>query len=319
MRPTLVRARLALLPLGLAAVAAAGLLVLSGDEPERLETLSPGGPVAVVGDGSRVTGTGQVVAVPGRSVRFCAPVARADIGYPEGQEPPPQYCEMGVDVAGIDLSTLVDRREAQGSVEGLAQLTGTYDDGVLTVEEQAPPRWPESREAPDVPPCDPPDGGWPRDPRLLAPLGSPDEGDVNLVAEQPALDRYRAEHPRDVVTVALLRPFPDSVLLGVAASDAAAARRAEQALRPAYGPRLCVVLSRYTRAQVTAAQAMVDIASPESTRLGVFGGAGEGISDDLQVEVGYDVVMVTEELARRVEQHPDGLVALRPWLAPAPA
>jgi hypothetical protein len=312
-----VRTRAVLLPLALAAVAAAGLLALGGDEAERLATRSPGEAAAVVGDGSRVTGTGRVVAVPGRPVRFCAPVGRADIGYPDGQEPPPQYCETGVDVSGVDLTALVDRREAAGAVEGLAQLTGTYDDGALTVEEQAPPRWPESRDAPDVPPCDPPDGGWPRDPRLLAPVGSPDEGDVNLVAERPALDRYRAERPGDVVTVALLRPSPDSVLLGVAASDAAAARRAVQALRPAYGERLCVVVSRYSRAQVTAAQAMVDVASPEAARLGVFAGAGEGVGEDLQVEVGYDVVMTTEELAGRAGQHPDGLVVLRPWLTPA--
>jgi hypothetical protein len=312
-----VRTRVVLLPLALAAVAAAGLLALGGDEPERLATRSPGDPFAVVVDGSRVTGTGRVVAVPGRPVRFCAPVGRADIGYPDGQEPPPQYCEHGVDLTGVDLAALVDRREAAGAVEGLAQLTGTYEGGVLTVGEQAPPQPSESRHTPDVPPCEPPDGGWPRDPRLLVPVGSPDEGDVNLMAEQPALDRYRAEHPEDVVTVALLRPSPDSVLLGVAASDAAAARRAEQALRPAYGERLCVVVSRYSRAQVTAAQAMVDVASPEGARLGVFGGAGEGVGEDLQVEVGYDVVMTTEELAGRAGQHPDGLVVLRPWLTPA--
>ena len=306
--------------LGLAAAVAIGggiVLALPDDGADRLGTQQPPERPQVVRDGTQVTATGQVVAVPGRAVRFCAPVGGGDIGYAPGQEPAPRYCELGIDAEGVDLAALADRREKDGAVEGYATLTGTFRDGTLVVERQeqpAPPR--PFAEEHEPPPCDAPDGGWPRDPALLHGPGYEPEGDANMMAEQPAMDRYRAEHPGDVVTIALLRPFPDSVLMGVSATDEAAAARAEEALRPTYGKRLCVVVSRFTRPEVTAAQAEIEVGSEEGRRLGVMGGSGEGVSDDLQVEVGYDVVMVTEELVRRAEKHPPGLLVLRPWLVP---
>ena len=301
-----------------AALAIATAVVLNlPEDGDRLSTQQPGEQSQVVRDGTLVTATGSVVSVPDRPVRLCAPVARAGVAYAPGQEPPPQYCELGVDVQGGDLSDLAERREKAGAVEGLATLTGTYRDGTLVVEEQDRPSPPApADQEPASPPCQAPEGGWPRDPGLLRGPGHEPEGDVNMMAEQPAMDAYRAEHPADLVTIALLRPFPDSVLMGVSAVDDAAAARAEKALRPAYGKRLCVVVSRFTRAQVTAAQAEIPIGSEEGTRLGVMGGAGEGVSGDLQVEVGYDVVMVTEELQRRADRHPPGLLVLRPWMVP---
>lgn len=304
---------------GIAAVVAVAtgiVFALPDEEPERLGTQS-GERSQVVRDGTRVAGTASVVAVPGRAVRFCAPVARADIGYAPGQEPAPQYCDLGVDAERVDLTALAERREKDGAIEGLATLTGTYRGGRLVVEQQEQPSSPtRSDRFSGPPPCEAPEGGWPRDPGLLFGPGHEPEGDVNMMAEQPAMDRYRAKHPGDIVQIALLRPFQDSVLMGVSAVNEAAAARAEEALRSTYGKRLCVVVSRFTRAQITAAQDEIRVGSDEGTRLGVMGGAGEGVSDDLQVEVGYDVVMVTEELQRRAQKHPPGLLVLRPWLVP---
>lgn len=318
-QPAPPRRRSVKVALGVAAALVIGAVVvlLLPEGADRLSTAPPGEQSQVVRDGSRITATGAVVSVPDRPVRFCAPVARALIGYAPGQEPAPEYCELGVDVQGVDLDELADRREKAGAVEGVTTLTGTYRDGTLVVEQQerpVPPT-PADQEA-SSPPCEAPEGGWQRDPGLLRGPGYEPEGDANMMAEQPAMDAYRAEHPGDVVTIALLRPFPDSVLMGVSAVDEAAASRAEQALRPAYGTRLCVVVSRFTRAQVTAAQAETPVGGEEGTRLGVMGGAGEGVSDDLQVEVGYDVVLVTDELQQRADRHPPGLIALRPWLVP---
>lgn len=308
-----------LLAFGAAGALAAGVLLsLPDDRAERLRTQQSVAPAQVVGDGTKITATGSVVAVPGRAVRFCAPVARADVGYAPGQEPAPTYCEFGVDAEGVDLSALVDRREKEGAVEGRATLTGTYRNGMLVVEQQDQPGLTTPGQEEQAPvPCTAPEGGWPRDASLLRGPGYEPEGDSNMMAQQPAMDRYRAAHPSDIVTLALLRPFPDSVLMGVSAVGGAAAARAVEALRPAYGERLCVVVSRFTRAQVTAAQEEVRVGSDDARRLGVTGGAGEGVSDDLQVEVGYDVVMINAELQRRSQKHPPGLLVLRPWLVPA--
>lgn len=263
-----------------------GLVLLDADEPERLSVAPTAPDSPVVQDGDRVRATGSVVSVPGAAVRFCAPVAQLAVGYAPGREPAPAYCAFGVDVEGVDV-------DEQGPAEPYGQ--------------------PQPAVAP---PCESPAGGWPQDPSLrIPPTGEP-EGDVNMDAEQPAMDRYRAEHPGDVVTIALLRP-PNSVVMGVSVVDEAAAARAEAALRPAYDQRLCVVLSRYTRAQISAAQMEFVIGREDSTRLGIHGGAGEGVSDALQVEVGYDLVLVTDEIATRAARHPAGLIALRPWLLPA--
>jgi hypothetical protein len=301
------------------AVAGAGVAVTAGDRPDRLSVAPAGTTSPVVTDGTRVATTGRVVQVPGRAVRFCAPVPTADVGWLPGHQPAPQHCDVGVDVEGVDLAALHDRRERDGAVEGWARLAGSYRDGTLTVEDQRPPEVQDAAApapSPDVPPCDPPTGGWPRDPALLRGPGSEGEGDVNLQAQQSALERHRAGHPDLYVMVALLRPHPDAVLLGVAAASPQARDAVERALRPAYGEQLCVVVSDVTREQVEAARTEFDLDAGEWSRLGIYGGSGEGLREGMQVEVGYEVVRVTEELQRRADRHPPGLLVLRPWLVP---
>jgi hypothetical protein len=271
----------------------------------------------VVRDGTRVTATGRVVQVPDRPTRFCAPVAEASVGYAPGMEPPPAYCDFGVNLTGADLAGLTNRREKEGAVEGWATITGTYADGTVTVETQEPAPATGSQPATHnvQPPCDEPPGGWPRDPRLLHGPGYADEGDINMMAEQPALERYRSEHPGQIVEVALLRPYPDAVLMGVIAASDEAREAVEAGLRPAYGKRLCVVTTRYTPEQIRAAR---DDLSPITRRDdGIYGGGGISISDDLQVRTEAEAVMLTEELDRAVRAHPDGLAVVRPWLVPA--
>lgn len=296
------------------------LLALTGcaAEPDRVAT-APGSAAPasqVVRDGDRVTASGRVVQVPGSEPRFCAPESIAGVGYAPGQEPPPQRCALGVDLVGVDLATLAERREKQGAVEGRATLTGTYDDGVLTVEQQSPPPPPQTVGPPfeaQDPPCPDPEGGWPRDASILRGPGYEPEGDANMEAERPALDAHRAAHPEQYVDIALLRPFPDSVLLGVITPDEAARAAVEEALRPAYGERLCVVVSRFTTEQLAAAARDVGV----DVERGIYAGTERHLGDDLQLSVRYDVVMVTEELQAAVDRHPDGMVVLDPWLVPA--
>lgn len=316
------RTALAGTALVLTAVSVAALVLLPDGDPDRLAPVAgPGGPV--IRDGDRVTATGTVVQVPGAPPRLCAPVPTSGIGYAPGKEPAPELCELGVDLDRVDLGALADRREKDGAVEGGATITGTYRraatgtaSGTVEVESQeSPPTTDQPRPfEPSSPPCPAPEGGWPRDPSILRGPGSQPEGDANMDRERPALEAYRAEHPEHVVEVALVRPSPDSVLLGVVAPDEAARDAVEAGLRPTYGERLCVVVSRYTRAEIDAARQGVSPLNEELRAEGLHSGGGVGVSDDLQVVVRASAVLVTEKVHAALERHPAGLVELDSWL-----
>ncbi len=193
----------------LAALLTAGLLLTAcGAGPDADSTLETSPADPVLRDGDRVTATGRVVQVPGSRVRFCATEAFDAVGYAPGTEPPPRMCEQGVWVEGADLATLQDRREKAGAVEGWATLTGVLEGDTVRVEEQAAPDRSRPAEVGQHVPCPAPAGGWPRDPAILRGPGYQPEGDANMDAERPALERYRAEHPGAVLDVALLRPVP---------------------------------------------------------------------------------------------------------------
>lgn len=324
------RTALAGAALTVAAASVAAFVLLPGGDggpDDRLAPLArPEDPV--IRDGDRVTATGMVVQVPGAPPRLCAPRISADIGYPPGQEPAPRLCESGVDLEGVDRDQLVDPREKDGAIEGRATITGTYRraatgtaSGTVVVTSQERPlaagQEPQPPFRASTPPCPAPEGGWPRDPSILRGPGYQPEGDANMDRERPALEAYRKAHPLQFVEIAYLRPFPDSVLLGVIALDEAARDAIEEGLRPAYGVRLCVVVSRYTRAQITAAQQDVTPQNDELQAEGLYAGGGNGVTDDLQVVVRASAVLVTEKVQTAVERHPAGLVELEPWLVHA--
>lgn len=275
-------------------------------------------PPAVLRDGDRVTATGRVVQVPGSPVRLCAPETRADVGYEPGMEPPPAMCERGLDLEGADPSTLTDHRKKAGAAEGRARIVGVLQGDTVQVEQQSPPRREERQDrAFEEVRCPAPQGGWPRDPSILRGPGYEPEGDANMNRERPALDAYRAKHPAEFVDVAYLRPFPDSVLLGVLALHEPARANIEQALRPTYGKRLCVVVSRYSATELQAVDRDVTALWRDAEQYGLHSG-GSTVGSDLQRRVELDVLRITDELLELVGRHPPGLVHLQPWLARAP-
>jgi hypothetical protein len=284
-------------------------------QQDRLETrAAPSATSEAIHDGDRVAASGRVVQVPGSRVRLCSPEIITGVGYPPGQEPAPAMCEQGVWLEDADMATLTDRREKAGAVEGWARIVGVLRDGTVSVETQTPPEQAAPEQSSSVP-CPEPTGGWPRDPRMsLGPDGT--EGDVNMDRERPVLDRYRAEHADDVVDILLLRPFPNSVLLGVLARDERAKQAIEAGLRDTYGTRLCVTVSRFTQEQVAAADAELGAAKPDRRSQGVYQ-SGRGIGDDMQLQVELEVVMLTDALARDIARQPDGLVRVVPWLVRA--
>jgi hypothetical protein len=254
----------------------------------------------VLGTGARLSASGRVVAVPRRAVRFCAPVPEPADGHAGGQEPAPAGCDQGVDVQGVDLSTLTRRRAKDGAVEGFATLDLVYrGHGLASVVRQAPYRVVEEPgDLPDRVPCPAPTGGWPVRGR-----------DENL--DLTPFEAYADAHRGDLWYPALLRPSRTQVVayaLTFTDPDPVAA-----ALGPAYGQRLCVVRSRFSQAQI-------DGAATAFTTLMDHGpvyvvGAG-GLGPDAQPVVDVELTAVTPEIAGLAAQQPPGLVRLQPWLTP---
>lgn len=281
-----------------AAVGAAVALRPGSDGGEPADSLAQASPSGAA-EGQLYEGIGRVVAVPGRPVRFCAPVPTTLVLIIP--RPAPAYCDFGVDVVGVDLDALSQRREAEGAVEGQARLTGTLEDGVLHVLTQGAPTSLADGTLPTYGfvPCPAPAGGWPR--------GAKGE---NLDAA--ALQAYQAQHPAEVSEVAMLRPSQDQVVAYLLTSGDVSA--AQDALHPTYGARLCVGVSRYTPAQVAAAQTDPAFKGGAATQVYAFGGTGLG--PDAQVTVEVSATLLTPELEAAVAKHPKGLVRLDLFLKP---
>jgi hypothetical protein len=277
-----------------AGAAAVAVAVVSGGGASPRARLLPGDGAT---SASQLYGaTGRVVSVPGRPVRFCAPVG-SDLVL-RIPTPPPAYCDFGVDVVGVDLARLTARREAQGAIEGEAALTGTLANGVLHVVRQSEALPPEGPRTYDTPPCPEPAGGWP--------TGATD---ANL--DLTAMQTYASAHPDQVVEVAFLRPSSRQVLAYVLTTGDV--QQAENALRPSYGKSLCVFSSRFTKAQQLAARA--DPAFAGGPRTQVYG-SGDGLGRDGQIESYVSATILTPELEAAVARHPKGLVRLDLFLNP---
>jgi hypothetical protein len=248
--------------------------------------------------GTRTAATGRVVAYAGQ-VRFEPPLPVPAVGYAPGSEPPPRPTGCGVAVDGVDLSDLAYRREKDGGIEGWAALTGTWSDERLVVsgqraagpggagEHRRPfPRW-------DVPPGDPPQGGWPAG----RSGGNPD----------PA-------PPGDIpgaLSVTVFRPRAALPVLVVATTDPTGA---DELLRPMYGDGVQIVGSRWTPTEVQATRRGIDLFMDDGTAYTT----GQTATEDGQVLITAEVVRVTPELADWARSVPDGLLDLAVWLSPSP-
>lgn len=254
-------------------------------------------PSPAVGD---LTATGRVVKVPGKAPRFCAPVGSdAMLRVPE---PPPAWCELGVDVQGVDLAALEDRREQEGAVEGNATLTGRLVDDVLVVSKQEKP----VVQAPDPfnvnpPGCTAPPEGWPS----AGPGGNPDVS---------AAQAFQTAHPDLVAEIAIARPsatqaYPFLLSWG----DPAPVR---DALKGDYGDRFCVLQSRWTRSDYAAAAAEVGEGSTLYKTDGVYVSSPRQMGNDGQLTVTMEAVRSTPNLEAVVARHPAGLIKVTYWLHP---
>lgn len=260
------------------------------------QSVSPYGAL-VLRNGDMATAEGIVVARPGEPVRFCPSLPSvASIGA-QGSS---GTCATGVIVTGVDLASLADRSDVGGVITGSASLTGTYNSGTLTVTAQTARRLQDVLPAGTQPPCSPPPGGWPHG----TPLANVDTA---------ALTAYQQGHPGTVVRFALLRPSATQVVLYVLTDGDPAAIRS--ALQATYGNRLCVAASRYTAAQIRAAEAAFPVSASAEIGATIYQ-TFDAIASTGQIYVEADVAWVTPEMAARAAQQPEGLLRLHPWLAP---
>jgi hypothetical protein len=248
---------------------------------------------ALLVDGAAVAATGRVFS-DGVTAMFEPPLPVALPRYSPGNEPPPRPVHLGVAVAGVDLRALDRRREKAGAVEGWAQLSGVWHDEKLVVQTQGPPIFPIGDLSPrwSQPPCAPPPGGWPH--------GAVDE---NLdVGDLQELDD-------SITALAVFRPSSTQVVLVIASTEPS---RLRSQLRSRFGPRLCVIASRWTKAQVhdTAAHLRTNM-----DRWQIYV-TGESVTEDGQTLVQADSVRVVPEMIDWARPLPDGLVRIAPWLAP---
>lgn len=247
----------------------------------------------VVREGDRVTASGRLVRnktadwfEPPMPVAMPGGVPRTVRGPWRG----------AVRIVGANFAELSGRFERDGAVEGYATLTGVWSASQFRVDRQALPqrRHPEGLRW-QTPPCPAPEGGWPH-----LTWG---HGDKNLDYELGDLEQTGA-----AVARTLFRPSEDQAVLVVAATDPEAV---EAQLRPQLGPLLCVVPSKWTRAELEAVRAHLHV-QHEEWNLYMWGYGPT--TDDGQAQVTASLTRMLPEVAAWAATLPSGILGLEPWL-----
>lgn len=201
-----------------------------------------------------------------------------------------------VRVVGADFDAVNNRFERGGAVEGWALVAGTWSGGQLHVEQQTAPT-PHGAWRPRwvTPPCPPPPRGWPIVLRRGDIELGYDLGDLQLTGAAVAVTRFR--------------PGPNRAVLVVAAGDVAAV---EARLRPQLGESLCVVPSRWTKAQL---DTVGDYLHHQWEPWGLYQ-LGLHNTDDGQAHMAARLVRVLPEIAAWAATLPKDILLLEPWLMP---
>lgn len=251
----------------------------------------------VVRDGDRVAASGRLVRNPDGDW-FEPALPRTLIAGIERQVAPPW--RGAVRIAGANFDALSNRFERDAAVEGYASVTGIWSSDQFramgqTTSESTPHRYPRW----DTPPCLPPAGGWPH---LDWGRGTWGRGVHNLDYDLGDLEDTGA-----AVAVTTFRPGEDQAVLVVAAADLDAV---EAQLRPQLGELLCVVTSRWTKAELDAVRAHLH-AHWEDWNLYQLGPSN---GEDGQTCMTAQLTRVLPDIADWAASLPGGILALEPWL-----
>jgi hypothetical protein len=248
--------------------------------------------LAVVRDGDRVTASGRVLRDE-TGDWFEPPLPVAAAGAPRRVRP---ASRLAVRIVGADFDGLSGRFEREAAVEGYAMLTGIWAAGQLRVEHQAPPeRHDGERPRWQVPPCPPPEGGWPR----------PTWGSADKILDY---DLGNLRETGVAVAVTSFRPSENLAVLVVAASDPDVV---EAQLRPQLGQLLCVIRSKWTRDELEAVRAHLK-AHHEDWYLYRW---GYTTASDGQGQISARLTRMLPEVSQWASALPAGILRLQPWLA----
>lgn len=225
---------------------------------------------------------------------FEPPLAVA-LGF-HGWGRPEPLSRFAIPVDGADFSAVERRQEGDGMVDGLATIYGRWLGDRISVHRQANEGPDEGIRDRSNPPCEAPPGGWPRstDEEIRNDLNV-DLGDLRQTGAAVTVSIFRADHERAVVVVA--------------ATDIAAV---EALLRPQLPNRLCIVPSRWTRAQLDGVQQHL----LKMKEWGIYR-SGQACDEQAQASVTASPVRVTDEIADWADTLPAGLLAFEPCLTPA--
>jgi hypothetical protein len=287
------RAAAATAALALVGAGSAYALTRTATSPDVVSPVTDGG----AGD---LVASGEVVKVGDGPVKLCAPVPRTLLLILP--RPAPRYCDLGVEVRGVDMDAVADRFERDGAISGRAELTGYLDGDVLVVTKQGAPVDEPASPGFDGPPCPAPAGGWPRS----NPYGDPDTS---------ALTGYRNAHPDIVAEVAIARPTPSTY--GFYVLTYGDPQVVYDALGPTYGDQLCVARSHWTRAQLQSASLEFREHPDEVKDLGVYTWMNDGaLQPDGQLVVVASAARANAGLQAIVDRHPKGIIRIDYWLHP---
>lgn len=230
-------------------------------------------------------------------------------------KPPGWKSELSIRLIGADAAA-VPSDFGPNQVPGHITVVGRWHapapgeqvrlgDESIEVETQTPEGpAPRPRAGKTHPPCPPPPGGWPQNVVWY-------EGWPHSAVSDLDLDIRDLESSGAMVHRAIFRPTEDQEVLVVAATDVEAVTRR---LSPSLPNQLCVVRSRFTRAQLDEVGDVLH-AHFQEWRLESF---GTGNSDPQgQPFATAEPVRVTPELAAWADTLAKGLLVLNPTIAPA--
>jgi hypothetical protein len=249
------------------------------------------GKQTILNDGDPFTAWGRLVGTP-EGLWFDPPLARFMPAYRDGP-PAPAPSHFAIPIRGADMLAVANRYDRDGCAEGWATITGTWHATHLLARSQSIQPRPRADPHPrTTPPCPPPEGGWPHTAA----------GGLDFTLED-------LTEPAALVSAVLFRPAEDQLVLVAACADLEAV---EAVLRPQLGQSLCLTRSRFSRAQIDQARAVIR-QHRESWDLYLH---SDTYDADGQESISASPIRVTPEIAEWADTLPAGLLTLNPWLSP---